>query len=200
MAPAREKYYHQPLITMSNPITISTPLRETDIRSLRIGDRVLIRGTVYTARDAAHRRFRELIAEGKELPIDLTGQIIYYTGPAPGRPDEVIGPAGPTTSSRMDPDTVPLLEAGLKGMIGKGDRGPEIVRAIREHGAVYFAATGGAAVLLSRKIRKRELAAYGDLGPEAVLRLEVTDFPVIVAIDSSGRNLYREGPKKYKKV
>ncbi|MFH1037092.1 MAG: Fe-S-containing hydro-lyase [PVC group bacterium] len=185
---------------MSTTVTISTPLRESDLHSLRIGDRVLIRGTVYTARDAAHRRFIGLIAAGKKLPIDLDGQIIYYTGPAPARPGEVIGPAGPTTSGRLDPYTVPLLEAGLKGMIGKGNRGPEIIEAIKKHSAVYFAATGGAAVLLSRQIRKAVVAAYGDLGPEAVLRLEVIDFPVIVAVDTSGRNLYREGPEAYRNL
>ncbi len=185
---------------MTRPISISTPLRESDLLSLRAGDRVLLQGVIYTARDAAHRRFAELLRDGKELPVDLQGQVIYYTGPAPGRPGTVIGPAGPTTSGRMDPYTIPLLEAGLKGMIGKGDRGEPVIEAIKKHTAVYFAATGGAAVLLSRRIKKAMIAAYPDLGPEAVLRLEVEDFPVIVAIDCRGRNLYQEGAIEYKLI
>ena len=182
---------------MTRPISISTPLRESDLLSLRAGNRVLLQGAIYTARDAAHKRFVDLLRAGKELPIDFKGQVIYYTGPAPARPGAVIGPAGPTTSCRMDPYTIPLLEAGLKGMIGKGDRGEPIIEAIKKHTAVYFAATGGAAVLLSRRIKKAAVAAYPDLGPEAVLRLEVEDFPVIVAIDCRGRNLYHEGVRKY---
>ena len=185
---------------MTRPISISPPLRRSDLLSLRAGDRVLLQGVIYTARDAAHRRFAELLRDGKELPIDLQGQVIYYTGPAPAQPGVAIGPAGPTTSGRMDPYTVPLLEAGLKGMIGKGDRGEPVIEAIKKHTAVYFAATGGAAVLLSHRIKKATIAAYPDLGPEAVLQLEVVDFPVIVAIDCQGRNLYQEGVIEYKLI
>jgi fumarate hydratase subunit beta len=188
----------QPSPALKGPVVIATPLDPTSISRLRAGDRVLIRGTVYTGRDAAHRRLAELLQEGKDLPFDLRGQVIYYTGPAPARPGSVIGPAGPTTAFRMDPFTVPLLKAGLKGMIGKGDRSPEITAAIRETGAIYFAATGGAAVLLARSIKKSEIAAYPELGPEAVLKLEVEDLPALVAVDSHGGDLYREGRERYR--
>jgi len=183
---------------MTKPISITTPLKKSDILSLKAGDRVLLQGVLYTARDAAHRRLVEIMRGGKDLPINLNGQVIYYTGPAPAKPGEVIGAAGPTTAYRMDSFTVPLLESGLKGMIGKGDRGELVVDGIKKHGAVYFAATGGAALLYSRAIRKATVAAYPELGPEAILRLEVKDFPVIVAIDCQGRNLYQAGVKKYK--
>ena len=183
---------------MTTPISIRTPLKDVDILSLQAGDRVLLQGVIYTARDAAHKRLVDLLREGKDLPIDLDGQVIYYTGPAPAKPGDVIGPAGPTTAYRMDPFTVPLLEVGLKGMIGKGDRGGAVIDAIKSHHAVYFAATGGAAILYSRAIKKAIVAAYPELGPEAILRLEVEDFPVIVAIDSSGTNLYQAGTEKYK--
>ena len=183
---------------MITPISITTPLKESDILSLRAGDRVLLQGVIYTARDAAHKRLIDLLSEGKDLPIDLEGQVIYYTGPAPAKPGDVIGPAGPTTAYRMDPYTIPLLDAGLKGMIGKGDRGEAVMDAIKSYQAVYFAATGGAALLYSRAIKKVTVAAYPELGPEAILRLEVEDFPVIVAIDCSGTNLYREGVRGYK--
>ncbi len=158
----------------------------------------MIRGAVYTARDAAHRRLAECLRKGEELPFDLSGQVIYYTGPAPAPPGAVIGPAGPTTAGRMDPLTPPLLRAGLKGMIGKGERSPETAEAIRSAGAVYFAATGGAAVLLARTVGKSEVAAYPELGPEAVRRLEVRDFPALVALDTYGGDLYREERKKFK--
>ena len=183
---------------MIKSISITTPLRESDILSLKAGDRVLLQGVIYTARDAAHKCLIDLLREGKDLPVDLNGQVIYYTGPAPARPGNIIGPAGPTTSYRMDPFTPDLLKAGLKGMIGKGDRGPAIVDAIKSHHAVYFAATGGAAILYSRAIKKATVAAYPELGPEAILRLEVKDFPVIVAIDCAGINLYQEGVRKYR--
>jgi fumarate hydratase subunit beta len=173
-------------------------MKESDIFALRVGDRVLLQGVIYTARDAAHKRLVELLREGKDLPIDLDGQVIYYTGPAPAKPGDVIGPAGPTTSYRMDPFTPALLKAGLKGMVGKGDRGPAVVDAIRSHRAVYFAATGGAALLYSRAIKKATVAAYPELGPEAIIRLEVEDFPVIVAIDCRGHNLYQDGVRGYK--
>lgn len=183
---------------LNGPVVVATPLDPSSISRLRAGDRVLIRGTLYTARDAAHRRLAELLREGKRLPFDLRGQVIYYTGPAPAPPGSVIGPAGPTTASRMDPFTIPLLKAGLKGMIGKGGRSPGVVEAIREAGAVYFAAAGGAAVLLARSIHKAAIAAYPDLGPEAVLKLEVEDLPALVAVDSHGGDLYREGREGYK--
>ena len=183
---------------MTKPISITTPLTESDLLPLRVGDRVLLQGVIYTARDAAHKLLINLLREGKDLPIALPGQVIYYTGPAPAKPGDVIGAAGPTTAYRMDPYTIPLLEAGLKGMIGKGSRGQAIINAIKSHHAVYFAATGGAALLYSRAIKKVTLAAYPELGPEAILRLEVKDFPVIVAIDSSGNNLYREGVREYR--
>ena len=183
---------------MTTSISITTPLRESDILSLKAGDRVLLQGVIYTARDAAHKRLVELLREDKDLPIDLAGQIIYYTGPAPAKPGELIGAAGPTTAYRMDPYTIPLLAAGLKGMIGKGDRGEAVMDAIKSYQAVYFAATGGAALLYSRSIKKATVVAYPELGPEAILRLEVEDFPVIVAIDCRGRNLYQEGVREYK--
>jgi len=183
---------------MTKPISITTPLKKSEILSLKAGDRVLLQGMIYTARDAAHRRLVELLRGGKDLPIDLNGQVIYYTGPAPARPGEVIGAAGPTTAYRMDPFTIPLMESGLKGMIGKGDRGEVVIDGIKKHGAVYFAATGGAALLYSRAIRKAVVAAYPDLGTEAILRLEVKDFPVVVAIDCLGHNLYQEGVERYR--
>ncbi len=183
---------------MAEPIVISTPLSPEVISRLRAGDRVLIRGTVYTARDAAHRRLTESLRQGEELPFDLTGQVIYYTGPAPAPPGTVTGPAGPTTAGRMDPLTAPLLRAGLKGLIGKGERSPETAEAIRKAKAVYFAATGGAAVLLARAVRKSEIAAYPELGPEAIRRLEVEDFPALVALDIHGGDLYRAGREKYR--
>ncbi len=184
---------------MARTITISTPLDAGTISRLRAGDRVLIRGKIYTARDHAHRLLAALIREGADLPFDLRGQVIYYTGPAPAPPGSVIGPAGPTTAGRMDPFTPTLLEAGLKGMIGKGQRSETVVEAIRRTGAVYFAATGGAAVLLARSIKKSRLAAYPELGPEAIRELEVEDFPVLVAVDCRGGDLYREGREKYRR-
>ena len=183
---------------MTTPTSITTPLNKSDLLALKAGDRVLLQGILYTARDAAHKRLVNLLEEGKDLPIDLNGQVIYYTGPAPARPGEVIGAAGPTTAYRMDSFTVPLLESGLKGMIGKGARGKIVIEGIKKHGAVYFAATGGAALLYSRAIKKATVAAYPELGTEAILRLEVEDFPVIVAIDTYGTNLYREGIRKYR--
>ena len=184
---------------MPESIKIKTPLSDEDVQSLKIGDSVLITGKIYTARDAAHKRLIDLIEKGESLPLDLKGQIIYYVGPAPTKPGYVIGPAGPTTSGRCDPYTPVLLSLGLKGMIGKGVRSKEVREAMKKHKAVYFAATGGAAALISKNIKAVKIIAYEDLGPEAIRELEVEDFPVIVANDAHGSDLYEEGAKKYRK-
>lgn len=172
-------------------IRITTPLSEDDARRLREGDRVLLSGVVYTGRDAAHKRLFDLLQRGEDLPVDLRGQVIYYVGPTPTRPGQVIGSAGPTTSGRMDAYAPALIAYGLRGMIGKGMRGPAVIEAMKEHGAVYFAATGGAAALLARRIVSCEIVAYEDLGTEAIRRLIVEDFPVIVANDAHGGDVYR---------
>ena len=181
------------------PIQLKTPLSDADVEKLKIGDRVLISGAVYTGRDAAHKRLFELLKEGKELPFDLRGQIIYYVGPAPAKPGQVIGSAGPTTSYRMDAFAPSLMEKGLKGTIGKGMRSDSVKEAMKKYKAVYFAATGGAGALLARRVKKAEVVAYEDLGPEAIRRLEVEDLPVIVVNDVRGNDLYIEGQKKYRK-
>ncbi len=178
---------------------LKTPLTEEDLKALKVGDMVELSGVIYTARDAAHARLVKLIEEGKELPFDLSGQIIYYVGPTPAKPGKVIGSAGPTTSYRMDPYAPLLIEKGLKGMIGKGGRGDNVKKAIKEHGAVYFAAVGGAAALIAKCIKKSEVIAYEDLGPEAIRRLEVEDLPVIVVNDIYGDDLYEIGQEKFKK-
>jgi len=157
----------------------------------------LISGVIYTARDAAHKRLCELVAQGKELPLDVKDSIIYFVGPTPARPGEAIGSAGPTTSYRMDAYSPTLIALGQTGMIGKGKRSPEVVAAMKEHGAVYFGAIGGCGALLSKCIKKAEVVAYDDLGAEAIRRLEVEDFPVIVVIDSEGNNLYETGRSAY---
>ncbi len=182
---------------MSEAIRITAPMTEETARSLRAGDRVLISGVVYTARDAAHKRIVEALETGGELPFDLEGQIIYYVGPCPAKPGQALGSCGPTTSGRMDPYTPAILARGLRGMIGKGSRSPAVVEAMKEHGAVYFAAIGGAGALAAKRVRKAELVAYEDLGPEAVRRLEVEDFPAVVCIDTLGNNLYEEGRAKF---
>jgi fumarate hydratase subunit beta len=182
---------------MANPTKIETPLSDEDIMRLKIGDSVLITGKIYTARDAAHKRLFELAQKGEKLPIDLKGQVIYYAGPAPAKPGYIIGPAGPTTSGRCDPYTPILLAQGLKGMIGKGVRSKEVRDAMQEYKAVYFAATGGAAALISKNIKAVRIVSYEDLGPEAIRELEVVDFPVIVANDMYGGDLYAEGKKKF---
>jgi fumarate hydratase subunit beta len=173
----------------------TTPLTDSDIEPLRAGESVLLSGVVYTARDAAHARLVELLEHGKPLPIQLAGQVIYYTGPTPAKPGHVIGSAGPTTAGRMDPYTPALLAAGLKGMIGKGQRSQEVIDAIVKHKAVYFAATGGAAALLAKRVIACEVVAYQDLGCEAIHRLEVRDLPLIVINDCVGGNFYRRGWK-----
>lgn len=182
---------------MNNCTRIITPLTEAAARQLKAGDSVLITGTIYTGRDAAHKRMTEALDRGEALPVDLTNQIIYYVGPAPAKPGQVIGSAGPTTSGRMDAYTPQMLAQGLRGMIGKGYRTAEVIEAMKKHGAVYFAATGGAAALISKAIKEYEVVAYDDLGTEAIARLTVEDFPAIVVIDSQGRNFYEEGQKQY---
>jgi len=178
---------------------IWTPLDESAIAGLRSGDSVLLSGVLYTARDAAHRRFCEMLDRGETLPVDLAGQVLYYAGPVPAKPGKVIGPIGPTSSYRMDPYTPRLLETGLKGMIGKGNRSDSVVCAIGRYKAVYFASVGGTAAAGARCVKKAEVAAFDDLGPEAVYRLEVREFPLVVAIDCHGGNLFNEGMKKYRR-
>jgi len=182
---------------MPETIRITPPLADEDVTRLKAGDMVLINGTVFTGRDAAHKRLVDLLDQGKELPFDLEGQIIYFVGPTPTRPGKPIGSAGPTTSYRMDAYSPALIERGLKGMIGKGSRSQEVVDAMVRHKAVYFAAVGGAAALISRRIESSEVIAYEDLGPEAIRRLEVKDFPVIVVNDCEGNDLYKDGIQKY---
>ena len=175
---------------------IKTPLTRDIIRNLKAGDEVLLSGVIFTARDAAHKRFSDLIRRGKRVPINLKDAVIYYAGPTPPRPGRVIGSCGPTTSSRMDPFTPDLIGLGLGGMIGKGDRSDEVVFAIKKHKCVYFLATGGIGALLSTKVRSAKVILYNDLGPEAVYKLEVKDFPLLVGIDSKGRNIYGKAGRK----
>lgn len=171
---------------------ITTPLTENKIKDLKAGDFVYITGTIYTARDAAHKRMDETLDKNEELPVELKDNIIYYLGPSPAREGKVIGSAGPTTSSRMDKYTPRLLDRGLKGMIGKGKRSKEVIEAIKRNHAVYFAAIGGAGALLSKCIKEAKVLAYDDLGTEAIRELRVEELPVIVVIDSNGNNLYDE--------
>ncbi|UCG38937.1 MAG: Fe-S-containing hydro-lyase [bacterium] len=182
---------------MSDAIVLTPPLTDDDVKDLRAGDRVLISGTILTGRDAAHKRLVDLVNRGEELPVDVKGQIIYFVGPTPTRPGEAIGSAGPTTSYRMDAYSPILIEKGLKGMIGKGSRSREVIDAMVKHKAVYFAAVGGAAALISRRIESSEVIAYEELGPEAIRRLVVRDFPVIVVNDTEGNDLYEQGVKEY---
>lgn len=179
---------------------INAPIDDEIIRTLEAGDFVYISGVIYTARDAAHKRMYENMLEGKEIPIDLKNNIIYYLGPTPAREGQIIGSAGPTTSSRMDKYTPLMLKNGLKGMIGKGKRSKEVIKTIQEEGSVYFAAIGGAGALLSKCITKSEVIAYEDLGTEAIRKLEVKNLPVIVIIDNKGNNLYEEAIKKYQNI
>lgn len=177
---------------------ITLPLTDEVARSLKAGDQVLLSGSVLTGRDAAHKRLLALLEEGQELPVSLKGETIYYVGPAPARPGQAVGSAGPTSSYRMDRFTPRLLALGLKGMIGKGRRGQAVKDAMKEHGAVYFGAVGGSAVIISQAIKRFELIAWPELGPEAMYRFEIENFPAVVAVDSQGRDLYEEGPKLYK--
>lgn len=183
--------------TMSEAIRITTPVTDEDMTALKAGDRVLISGIILTGRDAAHKRLVDLLAKGEDLPVDVAGQIIYFVGPSPTRPGNAIGSAGPTTSYRMDAYSPILIEKGLKGMIGKGSRAPEVIEAMKKHKAVYFAAVGGAAALISRRIESCEIVAYEDLGPEAIRRLKVKDFPAIVVNDCHGNDLYQQGVEEY---
>ena len=181
-------------------IYITTPLTEGVVAQLRAGDEVAISGVLYTARDAAHKRLVSLIKSGSQLPFDLAGQVIYYVGPTPARPGLPTGSAGPTTSGRMDPYTPLLIEHGLKGMIGKGVRSLEVREVMRKYKAVYFGATGGAGALLAKRIKSSELVAYEDLGPEAIWRFVVEDFPAIVVDDIYGDDLYEQGMERYRIV
>ena len=181
-------------------IEIKVPMSRETARSLKAGDSVMLSGVIYTARDAAHKRLCELAAQGKELPLDVTDGVIYFVGPTPAKPGEVIGSAGPTTAYRMDAYSPTLISMGLTGMIGKGKRNADVVNAMKAHGAVYFGAIGGCGALLSRCIMKAEVIAYEDLGAEAIRRLEVENFPVVVIIDSEGNNLYETGMANYLKT
>ncbi len=178
---------------------ITPPLTDEVVESLNAGDRVLITGEIYTARDAAHKRMVELIDKGEELPFNPEGQIIYFVGPTPAKPGKPIGSAGPTTSYRMNPYSPKMIGAGLKGMIGKGEMGEEVVEAMKKHKAVYMVAIGGAAALIARSIKKAEVIAYEDLGAEAVRKLQVENFPAIVAQDCRGENMYVKGVEEYKR-
>ena len=169
---------------------INLPITDEDIKNLKAGDSVLLTGTIITGRDAAHKRLFELLEQGKSLPVDLRGEVIYYVGPAPAKPGYAVGPAGPTSSYRMDKYTPALLDLGLKGMIGKGARSQEVIDSIVKNKAVYFAAIGGAAALIAKSIKQEELLCYEDLGTEAVRRYTVKDFPCVVAIDCEGNNVY----------
>ncbi len=178
---------------------INSPIEAEAISKLRIGTRVLISGVLYTARDAAHQRLVQVLNRGDSLPFDLKGQTLYYMAPSPARPGQVIGSAGPTTSGRMDIYTPPLIAAGLRAMIGKGNRSTEVKEAIKKYKAVYFVTIGGAGALLSKAIKKAEVVAYEDLAAEAIMRLEVADFPAIVANDAYGGDLFQQGKARYQK-
>lgn len=178
---------------------LKTPLSDEDVIKLKAGDIVYLSGTIYTARDAAHKKLVDLILSGEELPFDLKGAVIYFVGPTPPKPGEPIGSAGPTTSYRMDSYSPILIEHGLKGMIGKGKRSKEVKEACIKYKAVYFGATGGAGALLSERIKSAEIIAYPELGPEAIRKLEVEDFPVVVINDTYGNDLYEEGRKLWEK-
>lgn len=178
---------------------MNVPISKEDAKSLKAGDYVYLTGTIYSARDAAHKRMSESLAKGEPLPFDIKGNVIYYMGPSPAREGRPIGSAGPTTAGRMDPYTPALLDLGMGGMIGKGKRTQEVVDAIVRNGAVYFAAVGGAGALLSQRIKSSEVIAYDDLGPEAIRKLEIENLPVVVVIDSEGNDLYKTAIAQYKK-
>ncbi len=178
---------------------MNVPISKEDAKSLKAGDYVYLTGTIYSARDAAHKRMSEALEKGEPLPFDIKGNVIYYMGPSPAREGRPIGSAGPTTAGRMDPYTPALLDLGMGGMIGKGKRTQEVVDAIIRNGAVYFAAVGGAGALLSQRIKASEVIAYDDLGPEAIRKLEIENLPVVVVIDSQGNDLYKTAIAQYKK-
>lgn len=180
-------------------IKLKLPLKENDLTNLKVGDRVLLTGNIYTGRDAAHKRLIETLEKNEKLPIDLKNEFIYYVGPSPAQPGQVIGSAGPTTSYRMDSYTKILMDLGLKGTIGKGNRSEEVIESIIKNKGIYLGAIGGAAALISKSIKKEEIVAYEDLGTEAIRKLYVEDFPAIVVIDSKGNNLYELGKKEYLK-
>jgi fumarate hydratase subunit beta len=181
-------------------IAVQTPLSAEAARALRAGDRVMIGGVIYAARDAAHKRLLGMLQAGESLPLELAGQIVYYAGPCPAKPGQAVGSIGPTTSGRMDFHTPALLDKGLKGMIGKGQRAQAVIEAMVKNGAVYFAATGGAGALLALAVKEAEIIAFPELGAEALYRLTVEDFPAIVAIDSRGANLYISGREAYRQT
>ena len=185
---------------MAEKIRIRTPLTEEQSRKLKAGDSVLITGIIYSARDAAHKVMTEALSRGEKLPIDWHDQIVYYLGPTPAKPGDPIGSAGPTTSGRMDAYTPTMLEQGIKGMIGKGSRKPEVIESMKKNGVTYFAAVGGAAALIAKSVKKYEVIAYPELGPEALAALTVEDFPAIVVIDSEGNNFYEIGQKPYRQL
>ena len=185
---------------MTKTVKLIAPLTDQDVLQLAIGDTVLVSGVIYTARDAAHKRLVDMLAKGEPLPMELAGQIMYYVGPSPARPGRVIGAAGPTTSYRMDSYTPTLIKLGLKAMIGKGKRAPEVIEAMKTYKAVYLGATGGAGALISQRIKTAEVIAFPELGPEAVHRLEVEDFPAIVINDCQGRDLYEQGVREYRRT
>ena len=182
------------------PIRLETPLSIDDVEPLKSGDVVRLYGVLYAARDAAHARMKEAVHKGEPLPFDPEGQVVYYTGPAPARPGSALGPAGPTTASRMDPYAPSLIDRGLRGMIGKGARSKEVLEAMRRHGCVYFGAVEGTAALLADRVKEAEVVAHKDLGPEAILRLVVEEFPVVVVNDLHGGDLYREGRKRWRRT
>ncbi|MGC5326072.1 Fe-S-containing hydro-lyase [Brevibacillus sp. SYSU BS000544] len=183
---------------MSDIKKLMTPLTWEQVKDLKAGDQVAITGVIYTARDAAHKLMVEALKEGKELPVDFTNQVVYYAGPTPAKPGKVIGSCGPTTSGRMDAYSPTMMEQGLRGMIGKGPRSKDVIEAMKKHGVVYFAAIGGAAALIADSVKKADVVAYSELGPEAIRRLEVEGYPCIVAIDCEGNNLYELGVQKYR--
>jgi fumarate hydratase subunit beta len=186
--------------TEAKVIKLTTPLKDEEIKKLKAGDKVLLSGKILTGRDAAHKRIVDLIKEGKPLPFEIKGQVIYYVGPSPAKPGEVIGAAGPTTSGRMDTYAPLLMDHGLKGMIGKGQRKPPVIESMKKNTAVYFAATGGAGALIANVIKAAKVLAWEELGPEAVAEYTVEDFPLIVINDAHGNDLYKEGIAKYKQI
>jgi fumarate hydratase subunit beta len=185
---------------MDNYIYLNTPLTEAQARLLKAGELVRISGTIYTGRDAAHRRLIQYLDENGQLPLDVEGQVIYYVGPTPAKPGHACGSAGPTTSYRMDKYAPALIARGLRGMIGKGVRNNDVITAMKQYGAVYFGAAGGAGALLSSCIKKSEVILYEDLGTEAIHRMYIENFPAVVVIDSEGNNLYETGPLQYRRV